>query len=47
MAKMSKKALSSMGRRITSEAKRIRAGHPSMKWTTAMKEAGKKYRAKR
>jgi hypothetical protein len=46
MAKMTKKKLSSMGRRITSEAKRIRAKHPSMKWTTAMKEAGKKFRGK-
>jgi hypothetical protein len=47
MAKMTKEKLAAMGRRITSEAKRIRAGHPSMKWTTAMKEAGKKFRKKK
>ena len=46
MAKLSKAALAAQGRKITGEAKRIRAAHPSMKWTTAMKEAGKKFRKK-
>ncbi len=47
MAKMSKKSLAAQGKRITNEAKRIRAKHPNMKWQTAMKEAGKLHRKKK
>lgn len=44
MAKLTKKQLSAMGKAITGEAKRIRKASPNKKWTTCMKEAGKKYR---
>jgi hypothetical protein len=44
MAKMTKKELGKMGKKITGKAKEIRKKHPSMKWTTAMKEAGKSFR---
>ncbi|MDR0606390.1 MAG: hypothetical protein LBG80_19110 [Bacteroidales bacterium] len=46
MAKRTKKELSQMGKKITAEAKRIRKAHPSMKWQTAMKQAGKNLRGK-
>lgn len=46
MAKLTKKQLGAMGKKITGIAKEIRKSHPSMKWTTAMKEAGKKMRGK-
>jgi hypothetical protein len=46
MAKKSKAALSKMGKRITTEAKRIRKEHPTMKWQTAMKQAGKNLKNK-
>lgn len=45
MAKMTKTKLASMGKKIMTEAKRIRAKSPSKKWTNCVKEAGKKYRA--
>lgn len=38
---------SSILARITAEAKRIRRARPGMKWTNALKEAGKKFRGKR
>ncbi|MDD4699183.1 MAG: hypothetical protein PHV07_02860 [Oscillospiraceae bacterium] len=44
MAKLTKKQLSEMGKKITSEAKKIRKASPKKKWTTCMKEAGKKYK---
>lgn len=31
--------------KITTEAKKIRRAHPSMKWSQAIKQAGAKYRA--
>lgn len=46
MAKKSKAALAAMGRKITSEAKRIRAASKGKKWTTCMREAGKKLKGK-
>lgn len=46
MAKRTKAQLSAMGKKITQEAKRIRKAHPSMKWTSAMKQAGKNLRGK-
>ncbi len=45
MAKLTKKQLGAMGKKITSIAKAIRKAKPSMKWQSAMKEAGKKMRA--
>jgi len=47
MAKMTKTQLSAMGKAITGEAKRIRKSSPNKKWTTCMKEAGKKFKGKR
>ena len=47
MAKLTKKKLSEMGKKITSEAKRIRKSKPKMKWQTAMKEAGKKFKKRK
>jgi hypothetical protein len=47
MAKMTKAQLSAMGKKITSEAKRIRKASPGKKWTTCMKEAGKKFKKKK
>ena len=41
---MTKSQLSAMGKRITSEAKRIRKRNPNKKWTTCMKEAGKSFK---
>lgn len=55
MAKISKAKLAEMGKRITSEAKKIRATSKattvsktvySMKWQQAMKQAGKKLKGK-
>ncbi len=46
MAKMTKKELSAMGRKITGEAKRIHKASPNKKWTTCIKEAGKKLKGK-
>lgn len=43
---MSKAKLASMGKKITSEAKRIRAASKGKKWKTCMKEAGKKLKGK-
>lgn len=42
MAKLSKKALGTMGSKIMSEAKKIRKASPLKKWTNCVKEAGKK-----
>jgi hypothetical protein len=42
MAKKTKAQLSAMGKKITSEAKKIRNQNPNKKWKTCMKEAGKK-----
>lgn len=44
---MTKSQMSAMGKEITNEAKRIRKANPKKKWTTCMKEAGKKYKAKK
>ena len=41
---MTKQQLSAMGKKITSEAKRIRKASPGKKWTTCMKEAGRKFK---
>ena len=46
MAKVSKARLSAMGKKLTSEAKRIRKANPGKKWTTCMKEAGKRLKGK-
>ena len=43
---MTKAKLSAMGKKITAEAKKIRKAKPSMKWQTAMKQAGKKLKGK-
>lgn len=40
--KTTNKNLASMGSKIMSEAKRIRKANPRKKWTTCVKEAGKK-----
>lgn len=45
-AKLSKKALGAMGTKITTIAKKIRSGKPSMKWTDAIKVAGKQMKGK-
>lgn len=45
MAKMSKAKLSSQGKKIMAIAKKIRKSHPNKKWTTCVKEAGKKYKS--
>jgi len=39
------KSIASTGKIIIRLAKRYRSQHPQSKWTTAMKEAGKMYRA--
>lgn len=46
MAKLTKKALGSMGSKIMTEAKKIRKASPGKKWTTCVKEAGKKMKKK-
>ena len=46
MAKMTKAQLSAMGKKITNEAKKIRKDNPRKKWTTCIKEAGKKMKGK-
>lgn len=43
---MTKARLSAMGKAITSKAKAIRKKSPSMKWTSAMKAAGKAFKKK-
>lgn len=45
MAKMTKKALSKQGSTIMAIAKKIRKANPRKKWTTCVKEAGKKYKS--
>ena len=47
MAKMTKAQLSAMGKKITTEAKRIRKANPGKKWTTCIKEAGKNFKRKK
>jgi len=37
-------SIKTIGTQIIAEVKKIRKRHPNMKWTTAMKEAGAKYR---
>lgn len=44
MAKLSKKALGSMGSKIMAEAKRIKAKNPKMKWTDCVAKAGKSFK---
>jgi len=44
MTKMSKKVLGQQGKEIMKIAKRIRKNNPRKKWTTCVKEAGKKYK---
>jgi hypothetical protein len=46
MAKLTKKQLSEMGKKITNKAKQIRKENPKMKWQTAMKQAGKQMKGK-
>lgn len=46
MAKMTKKELGSMGKRIMAKAKQIRKASPNKKWTNCVKEAGKSLRKK-
>lgn len=46
MAKISKAKLGAMGKKITTVAKQIRKSSPGKKWTTCMKEAGKKLKGK-
>lgn len=42
MAKMTKKALGPMGKKIMTEAKKIRKANPRLKWTSCVKQTGKK-----
>jgi len=44
MAKMTKKALGTMGSKIMTEAKKIRKANPKMKWTDCVKKAGKNFK---
>jgi len=44
MAKMTKKELSAMGKKIISKAKAIRKANPGKKWTSCMREAGKSFK---
>jgi hypothetical protein len=46
MSKKTKKQMASMGKKITSEAKKIQKASPRKKWTNCMKEAGKKLKGK-
>jgi len=46
MPRKSKAALSIMGKKITLKAKSIRQLHPGMKWSMAMKKAGKALKGK-
>jgi len=46
MPKLSKKQLGAMGKKITTEAKKIQKANPKMKWTDCMKKAGKKLKGK-
>ncbi len=46
MAKVSKKKLGEMGKKITTKAKAIRKANPRKKWTMCMKEAGKALKGK-
>ena len=43
---MTKAQLSAQGKRLMAEAKRIRKAAPGKKWTTCVKEAGKKFKKK-
>ena len=42
MAKLTKKQLSEMGKKIMAKAKAIRKKNPGKKWQTCVKEAAKK-----
>ncbi len=44
---MTKKQLSAQGKAIMQIAKKIRKANPRKKWTTCVKEAGKKYKSGR
>jgi hypothetical protein len=44
---MKVKKIASFGKKIMAEAKRIRRKSPSKKWTTCVKEAGKKLKRKK
>ena len=46
MAKMTKKQLSTQGKSIMRIAKQIQKANPRKKWTTCVKEAGKKWKSK-
>lgn len=46
MAKKTKAQLATMGKKITTRARAIRKKKPSMKWTSAMKQAGKELKGK-
>lgn len=46
MAKMTKKQLSAQGKSIMRIAKQIQKTSPRKKWTTCVKEAGKKWKSK-
>ncbi len=46
MPKKTKADMAKMGKEMTSLAKNYRKKHPSAKWSTAMKEAGKAYKSK-
>jgi hypothetical protein len=41
---MTKKQLSTQGKKIMTEAKKIRAKYPKKKWTDCVKMAGKSYK---
>ena len=42
MAKMTKKELGAMGKKIMTEAKKIRKASPNKKWTSCVSQAAKK-----
>jgi hypothetical protein len=46
MSPVAKRALAKKGKIITSKAKEIRKSSPKMKWTSAMKAAGKALKGK-
>ena len=46
MAKMNKQKLAVRGKAIMQTAKQIRKKSPNKKWTTCVKEAGKRHKGK-
>lgn len=42
MAKMTKAQLGAMGKKIMTEAKKVRKANPKMKWTDCVKKGAKK-----